>query len=71
LNNASDLCDEQVLFANFSIKEIPDATSITIKPSIPNDIKVFPNPVFSTLHIEGENYKSFDKLNVYNYWELE
>ncbi len=51
LNNAQDLRDESVLFANFSIQEV-DALSLNTLESNTN-VKVFPNPTKNTIHITG------------------
>ena len=54
LEVASQLRDEQVLFANFSIEENPASVSST-KEILSESVQIFPNPANSSIQIGGIN----------------
>jgi len=51
LNNAQDLRDEAVLFANFSIEEL-NTLSVDESELEPTSFTIFPNPIENTLHLK-------------------
>lgn len=62
LNSASNLRDEEVLFANFSIEEVSSLNTKDIKTS---SLKLHPNPVHDFLKIETNNFK-FYKIKIHD-----
>jgi len=63
LNNAQDLRDEEVLFANFSIEEI---SSLSIEDKTHTHIELYPNPSSNYLFIKKNQAIYFDKITIYN-----
>lgn len=60
LNNASQLRDETVLFANFSINE--DTTLSINEHMLTSGINIFPNPTEGIVHITSKN--NFDEFYI-------
>lgn len=65
LNSATDLKDEQVLFANFSIEEL---NSLSINDNKSNDdvVKIVPNPSNNIITFIEKHPKSFDTIVIYD-----
>jgi hypothetical protein len=60
LNNRTDLRDEEVLFANFSIEEV---SSLSTEEFNLLDLRLYPNPVSEFLKIEHNNLE-FSKIEI-------
>lgn len=60
LNNRTDLRDEEVLFANFSIEEVPTLNTEDFQKS---SLKIFPNPVKDIMTIETRNF-DFSEIEI-------
>lgn len=66
LNDAGSLRDEEVLFANFSIEELPNGPvsidHLTAQPAI----QVYPNPVSDQLILAAETRNLYDTVSLYD-----
>ncbi|WP_299556068.1 T9SS type A sorting domain-containing protein [Seonamhaeicola sp.] len=63
LNSPSDLRDEAVLFANFSIEEVSGLSTIDNKNQ---SLKLYPNPTNDYLFIEHTNGLHFNHITIYD-----
>ncbi|MFD0990789.1 T9SS type A sorting domain-containing protein [Mariniflexile jejuense] len=63
LNTPSDLRDEEVLFANFSIEEIGSLSAISPKQT---SFKIYPNPADTSKVTIQASPNSFDSIYIYN-----
>lgn len=63
LNNAQDLRDESVLFANFSIEELETLSVVSSGPN--NGFSIFPNPAKNTLQLINVPQKA-SLIQIYN-----
>ncbi len=64
LNDADNLRDEIVSFANFSIEEVDG--SLTIDDNLLERIVLYPNPTTDVISIKGLSNDVFDKVIIYN-----
>ncbi|TXG38916.1 T9SS type A sorting domain-containing protein [Seonamhaeicola maritimus] len=64
LNNAQDLRDEEVLFANFSIEESPSLSNSDLQK---RSIRLHPNPTEKYLFIEKLNNINFNYITIYDF----
>lgn len=65
LNSVSDLRDEEVLFANFSISELVTTAAASDVADVEEFILV-PNPATNTVKVTGKLAANFSGLNIYN-----
>jgi hypothetical protein len=65
LEDSTNLRDEEVLFADFSIDELI-ATSLTNYSLEDETILVYPNPANHRLILTADAFKKYDKINIYN-----
>lgn len=61
LNNVSDLRDEEVLFANFSVEEL-SSLSTNDYELYANKIRIGPNPVKDSISIKKEDLEKFNSI---------
>lgn len=66
LNNSTDLRDEVVLFADFSIEELDPTVSTMNYYSDDNEVLVYPNPADNQLLISKIALSKFNHINIYN-----
>jgi len=64
--NAEDLRDEQVLFADFSIEELSNTTSLTNYIIEEAAIQIYPNPTTNEIVFSEEIMDTFDAIDIYN-----
>ena len=67
LNNLSDLKDETVLFADFSIEEVSGTLSVEDLKKKAAAILIYPNPTSGEVAIQNVDPNSFDTLQLYDY----
>ena len=67
LNNASDLKDETVLFADFSIEEISGSLSVEELKKKAAAMLIYPNPTSREVIIQNVDPLLFDSLELYDY----
>lgn len=67
LNNPSDLKDETVLFADFSIEEVTGTLSVEDLKKKAAAILIYPNPTSGDVAIQNVDPESFDTLQLYDY----
>lgn len=67
LNDAGSLRDEEVLFANFSIEELPNGpVSIEDPLTAQSLIQIYPNPVTGQLILSTETPHLYDNVSLYD-----
>ncbi|MFY0630151.1 MAG: T9SS type A sorting domain-containing protein [Flavobacteriaceae bacterium] len=65
LNSSSDLRDEEVLFADFSIQELPSLSTNDYELYV-NKINIDPNPIKDSITINDDDISTFNQLIIYN-----
>ncbi len=65
LNNVSDLRDEEVLFANFSVEELVSLGTNEYE-SYRNKIIISPNPALNSINFQESDLDKFDTIYIYN-----
>ncbi len=65
LNNVTDLRDEEVLFADFSVEEVSSLSIADLKENN-QKIKTFPNPAKNTILIKESTTDRFSEIYIYN-----
>lgn len=65
LNSPTDLRDEEVLFADFSIEELSSLNVIDYN-LYTSRIKTYPNPANSTIYFDKNESLKFDEIIIYN-----